>query len=64
MITALVVYSLGAGYGATICSRLTGTVSPDNEGLLYSMMSALESVGALVVVWTIRARDLVSAAAP
>lgn len=48
MILALVVYSLGSGYGATIRSLLTATVSPSHVGMLYSLMSLLESIGALV----------------
>ncbi|KAM3516752.1 hypothetical protein NHJ13051_009616 [Beauveria bassiana] len=48
MILALTVYSLGSGYGATIRSLLTATVSPNHTGMLYSLMSLLENTGALV----------------
>lgn len=48
MILALTVSSLGSGYGATIRSLLTATVSPNHTGVLYSLMSLLESTGALI----------------
>lgn len=48
MIFSLTIYSLCSGYGVAVRSLLTATVSQSHTGMLCSLMSWLESTGALV----------------
>lgn len=48
MVFGLGVFALGSGYNILIRSLLASVVEKDNIGMLYTMMSIAETIGALV----------------